>query len=283
KGRHRPLTSIAHARGRTAMRLLIVLALAVVTVLGGTPAGAQAPGSQLTVAQLYNPEDMSPWNYTAVATVDIWAHFMEPLTVFDGKGELVGIVAESWQMVSPTEWLVKIRHGMRFHDPKYGELTAEDVKFTLDRAVQPAGGIRRTLPQVIQDGSGGGGDKHPIRWKLGGTGTGSLPNYMSLVHVTSKAYVEGEGKETFKRRPMGTGPYRFVEWVTNQRVVGEAFPGYWGPKPGFGRVVWRILPDALTAKNALLAGEVDLYQFVPPEAIPEVPRNPKTRGVETLS
>ena len=106
---------------------------------------------------------------------------------------------------------------------------------------------------------------------------------MSLVHVTSKAYVEGEGKETFKRRPMGTGPYRFVEWQTNQRVVGEAFPGYWGAKPGFARVVWRILPDALTAKNALLAGEIDLYQFVPPEAIPEVQRNPKTRVVETLS
>jgi peptide/nickel transport system substrate-binding protein len=71
--------------------------------------------------------------------------------------------------------------------------------------------------------------------------------------------------------------------VTNQRVVGEAFPGYWGAKPGFARVVWRVLPDALTAKNALLAGEIDLFQFVPPEAIPEVQRNPKTRVTETLS
>ncbi|HEV8674280.1 MAG TPA: ABC transporter substrate-binding protein [Methylomirabilota bacterium] len=265
------------------MRLLVVLGLVVAVVLGGTPAGAQAPGPLLTAAQLYNPEDMSPWNYTAVATVDIWAHFMEPLTVFDRKGELHGVVAESWQVVSPTEWIVKIRQGMRFHDPKYGELTAEDVKFTLDRAVQPAEVIRRLLPKPVQDGSVEVVDKYTIRWKLGGTGTGSLPNYMSLVHITSKAYVEGEGKETFKRRPMGTGPYRFVEWLTNQRVVGEAFPGYWGPKPGFGRVVWRILPDALTAKNALLAGEIDLYQFVPPEAIPEVQRNPKTRVVETLS
>src|SRR5262249_57880578 len=121
-----------------------------------------------------------------------------------------GIVAESWQMVAPTEWLVKIRHGLRFHDPKYGELTAEDVKFTLDRAVQPAEVIRRTLPKVIQDGSVEVVDKYTIRWKLGGTGTGSLPNYMSLVHVTSKAYVEGEGKESFKRRPMGTELSRFV-------------------------------------------------------------------------
>ena len=106
---------------------------------------------------------------------------------------------------------------------------------------------------------------------------------MSLLHMTSKAYVEGEGKDTFKRRPMGTGPYRFAELVTNQRVVGELFLGYWGPKPGFQRIVWRVLPDALTAKNALLAGEVDVYQFVPPESIPEVQQNPRTRIVETIS
>jgi peptide/nickel transport system substrate-binding protein len=265
------------------MRFLVVLTLVVAVILGGAPAPAQGPGPQITVAQLYNPEDMSPWNFTALATVDIWAHFMEPLTVFDRQGHLEGVVAESWQMVTPTEWVVKIRKGMPFHDPKYGELTAEDVKYTLDRAVAQGEVLRRLLPKPVQEGAVEVVDRHTIRWKLGAPGTGSLPNYMSLVHVTSKAYVEGEGKDTFKRRPMGTGPYRFVEWVTNQRVVGEAFPGYWGAKPGFPRVVWRILPDALTAKNALLAGEVDLYQFVPPEAVPEVQRNPKTRIAETLS
>ena len=201
-------------------------------MLAGPPAGAQAPGPQITVAQLYNPEDMSPWNFTALATVDIWAHFMEPLTVFDRQGNLHGVVAESWQMVSPTEWVVKIRRGLRFHDPKYGELTADDVKFTLDRAVQPAEVIRRLLPKTVQEGSVKVVDKYTIRWKLGAPGTGSLPNYMSLLHMTSKAYVEGEGKETFKRRPMGTGPYRFVEWQTNQRVVGEVFPTTGAPSRG---------------------------------------------------
>ena len=119
------------------MPYLLAVVIAFAVVLAGPPAGAQAPGPQITVAQLYNPEDMSPWNFTALATVDIWAHFMEPLTVFDRQGNLHGVVAESWQMVSPTEWVVKIRRGLRFHDPKYGELTADDVKFTLDRAVQP--------------------------------------------------------------------------------------------------------------------------------------------------
>jgi ABC-type transport system substrate-binding protein len=95
------------------MPYLLAIVIAFTVVLAGTPAGAQAPGPQITVAQLYNPEDMSPWNFTALATVDIWAHFMEPLTVFDRQGTLHGVVAESWQMVSPTEWAVKVRRGLR--------------------------------------------------------------------------------------------------------------------------------------------------------------------------
>ena len=211
------------------MKLACAAVLAVLIAVAGGNAPVSAQSQTLTVAQLFNPEDMSPWNFTALATVDIWAHFMEPLTVFDRQGNLVGVVAESWQMVSPAEWVVKIRRGLRFHDPKYGELTADDVKFTLDRAVQQGEVLRRLLPKPVQEGSVEVVDKYTIRWKLGAPGTGSLPNYMSLLHMTSKAYVEGEGKETFKRRPMGTGPYRFVEFGDEPaRRRARLFPGYWG-------------------------------------------------------
>src|SRR5262249_19321508 len=143
-GRHPPLRVTANPR-ESAMKLTCAAILAVVLALAGFPAPAAAQGQTLTVAQLFNPEDMSPWNFTTLATVDLWDHFMEPLTACDRKGNLVGVVAESWQMVSPAEWTVKIRHGLKFHDPKYGEMTAEDVKFTLDRAVQPNEVIRRLL------------------------------------------------------------------------------------------------------------------------------------------
>ncbi|MBI4278410.1 MAG: ABC transporter substrate-binding protein [Armatimonadetes bacterium] len=270
-------------KGSRTKRLCGIVLVAAV-MLAGLAGGGQAQGQQvLTVAQLFNPEDMSPWNFTTLATVDIWEHFLEPLTAFDRKGNIYGVVAESWQMAKPTEWIVKIRRGMKFHDPKYGELTAEDVKFTIDEGVKQGTVIRRLLPKPLQEGSVEVVDRYTIRWKLGEPGTGGLPNVMSLIHITSKAYIEGEGKDTYKRQPMGTGPYKPVEFVTNQRIVGDLNPNYWGRKPGFQRIVWRIMGDALTAKNALLAGEVDVYQFVPPEAIPEVQRNPRTRIVETVS
>ncbi len=118
------------------LRFLAAFLMAAVA-FAGAAYGQTVPGQQLIVFQSYNPEDLSPWNYTTVATVDIWEHFLEPLTTIDRKGNIVGVVAESWQMVSPTEWIVKVRRGMRFHDPKYGEMTAEDVKVSIDGAVRP--------------------------------------------------------------------------------------------------------------------------------------------------
>jgi peptide/nickel transport system substrate-binding protein len=255
----------------------------VVLALAGNTTGGEAPVQTLNVAQPFNPTELSPWTITSLATFDIWEHFIEPLTFLDRDGKLHGIVAESWQMNSPTDWTVKIRQGLRFHDSKFGEMTAEDVKYSLERALRPDEHIRPLLPKVVQESTVEVVDRHTIRWRLAAPGTGSLPSVMSFLHPTSKAYVDGEGKDTYRRRPMGTGPYRFVEWVTNQRIVAEVNPTYSGQRPAYGRIVWRIIPDQLTARNALLAGEVDVFQFVPPDAIPEIQANPKTRIVETKS
>jgi len=266
------------------MRVATMCALVVIVSLTAVANGAPAPPSVLTVAQSFNPADLSPWNLGGgVATIDIWQHAMEPLTTFDRKGTLSGVVVESWQMVHPTEWTLKIRRGLRFHDPKYGELTADDVKYAIDRAMQPSETLRSAFPKVVQDGSVDVIDRYTIRWKLTSPGTGTLPSLMSLVHVPPRMYVEGEGKESFKRQPIGTGPYRIVEWTTNQRIVADVNTDYWGPRPAFNRIVWRILPDPLTARSALLAGEVDVFQFVPPDAIAEISQNPRTRTTETMS
>ena len=263
--------------------MVVVGATIVVLALAGLSNGGEAPGQTLTVAQPFNPTELSPWTITSSATFDIWQHFLEPLTALDRKGVLQGVVAESWQMSSPTDWTVKIRQGLRFHDTKYGDLTAEDVKYSIERALRPDEHIRPLLPKVVQESRIEVVDRHTIRWRLASPGTGSLPSVMSYLHPTSRAYVEGEGKDVYRRHPIGTGPYRFVEWVTNQRIVAEVNSNYWGPRPAFSRIVWRIIPDQLTALNALQAGEIDVFQYVPPDAVPDVQRNPHTRIAEVKS
>jgi peptide/nickel transport system substrate-binding protein len=98
-----------------------------------SPAGSQ----QLNVAQLTNPVDLDSWGSLIVNETDIMAHFVEPLTMLDRSGKVVPVVATGWKTESPTEWIIAIRRGMKFHDARYGELTAEDVKYTIDRVFLP--------------------------------------------------------------------------------------------------------------------------------------------------
>jgi peptide/nickel transport system substrate-binding protein len=82
--------------------------------------------------------------------------------------------------------------------------------------------------------------------------------------------MERVGLDAVAQRPMGTGPYKFVEWSPNQQIVMEAFKDYWRPAPAFDRLVWRIIPDAWTRKNEFLTGGIDLLPFVTPEIVPEI-------------
>lgn len=237
---------------------------------------------ELVVAQFGDPVDLSCWDWTAVDELDILQHFAEPIFRFDREGNIEGIVAESWEMVKPTEWILHIRKGMKFHDPEYGELTAEDVVASLDACFDPEARAIKKQAGVVAGRKVEILDNYTIRVTFPEPGTAALPNLWTYTAITSKKYLEQVGKD-FPRRPMGTGPYKFVEWVPNVRVVAERFTDYWGPDPGVNRLVWRIIPDAFTRKSEFLTGGVDILPFMNAEWVPEVEANPNVRVEPILS
>jgi peptide/nickel transport system substrate-binding protein len=81
-------------------------------------------------------------------------------------------------------------------------------------------------------------------------------------------YVKEKGDAYIAKNPVGTAPYRFVEWLRGQRLVVEAFPGYWGPEPAIKTLVFRPILDVGTAIAEMLAGTVDFIRLVPPDQIP---------------
>src|SRR5207247_8914661 len=70
------------------------------------------------------------------------------------------------------------------------------------------------------------------------------------------------------KNPVGTGPYKLVQWLKDDRSVFEANKEYWGGAPAIERVVWRIIPDDLARVSALMAGEVHVIVRVPPDQVP---------------
>lgn len=278
--------------GTTATLLLVVSALLAAFAGTPTPAAIQPPAASpkpqpqrmpvLSVAQLGNPVELNCWDWTSVDEVDILQHFAEPLFRFDRHGKITGAVAESWEIKSPKEWIIKIRKGMKFHDPKYGELKAADAVASLDWCFRTDGRLVKKQPGVIAGRKVEILDDYTIRVLLPDPGSAGLPNNWTYTAITSKKYLDEVGKD-FSRRPMGAGPYKFVEWVPNVRVVAERFAGYWGPDPGVERIIWKVIPDAFTRKSEFLTGGIDVLPFMDAAWVSEVKNNPNLRVEPALS
>jgi peptide/nickel transport system substrate-binding protein len=265
--------------GTTAV--VAVWCLLAVGVLNVEAAQAQKRAPQLVIAQLGNPAALSSWNWTAGSEQDILSHVQESLMQYDRQAKLHPLLAESLEMKSPTEWILKVRKGVKFHEPDLGELTADDVKASIEANVRQGTSHALRVPAVMRDGVMEVVDTHTLRWKLKEPGLVTLPQWLTDMYINSKKYLEREGFDAAARRPVGTGPYKFVEWSPNQQIVMEVFKDYWRPLPAFDRLVWRIIPDPSTRKNEFLTGGIDVLPFVTPEIVPEIQANPNLR-IETV-
>jgi len=199
-------------------RLHYAVLVGLLLLAGLTSSFAAERLKELRVAQIGSPSAMDCWNFTAVDEGDIIRHFLEPLFDFDRQGVVHGALVESWEMHSPTEWLLRLRKGVKFHDPEYGEVKAEDVVASLDTCARETARSATAFPKPILQHQAEMLDEYTIRLTLPEPGTGALPHNFAYAYVYPKKYL-ALGKEQVARRPIGAGPYRFVEWVPNQRIV----------------------------------------------------------------
>ena len=111
-----------------------------------------------------------------------------------------------------------------------------------------------------------------------------LPTYMSAVYIVSSKAADGASTDDFNtgKAAVGTGPFRFLSFKPGDRVTLARNDSYWGPRPPWQDVNWRMIPNDAARTAALLAGDVDFIDFVPTEALTELRRNPKVKLWERL-
>jgi peptide/nickel transport system substrate-binding protein len=90
-------------------------------------------------------------------------------------------------------------------------------------------------------------------------------------------YTREKGDAQLAVNPVGTGPYRFVEWKKGDRLTVEANEQYWGGAPAVKTVVFRVIPETATQIAEVLSGGVDIIRAVPPDQIPALTGNPNVR------
>jgi peptide/nickel transport system substrate-binding protein len=176
-------------------------------------------------------------------------------------------LATSLRSLNPTTWELKLRQGVKFHN---GEpFNAESVKFTIDRVLDPATkSVTRGNFTWIKEVKVV--DEFTVQI-LTAKPFPAAPEFLTLSYIVPPKYLKSVGDEEFSKKPVGTGPYKFVEWRKAEHLIVEANTDYWkdSPKgmPKIKTIVFRTIPETTTQIAELLSGGVDIIRNVPPDQI----------------
>jgi peptide/nickel transport system substrate-binding protein len=190
------------------------------------------------------------------------AHVFETLVKTDPALKTYPGLAESWKALSDTEWEFKLRKGVKWHN---GEpFTAEDVAATIKRIpnVPNSPASFAVFVRAITDVNIV--DSHTIRFKTKEPYP-LLPADMVSVAIVPKAIAETAKTEDFNsgKAMIGTGPFRFEQFVSGDRVILTRNKDYYGTQPDWDKVTFRMITSAPARVAALLSGDVHMIEGVP--------------------
>lgn len=214
---------------------------------------------------------LDPAGYRDRPTETVIRNMFDALVTRTWDGRVVPEIADAWRAVSDTEYLFRIRRGIRFHNGD--SLDADDVVYTFDRILKEGGMGGRTSPRQGLLGPVERVEKvdaYTVRFVLSAPFP-VLPQALVHFQIVPKTFLERVGDEAFAREPIGCGPFRYVEGRLDDKIVMERFDGYYGGSPALPpvgtaqvkRAIFRMMPDPTVRVAALKTGEVHIIQSVP--------------------
>src|SRR6266850_4894619 len=235
--------------------LVVVLAALLTLAVAPVPVGAQAPRALVVQVTTEPPGlDLTATPASATAGVVLY-NVQECLVKVDRHGKIVPWLADRWHTSDDRNYTFFLKRGVRFHNGR--ELRAADVKYVFDRAMNPDTkhpypGYYAAIGDIIVK------DDYTVTFALKSLNANFLLN---LARQGSVIYPR-EAIDTLKSAPVGTGPFRFGEWVRGDRILLVRNPEYHVKGlPRLERVTFRFITDPNAALAALKAGDVDASLF----------------------
>ena len=263
--------------------LIVTLVLTAALAVGwGVSAEEPERGGTLVIGRTSDSEILDMQRTTAGSSLEVCALIQDYLWFLDENMEFIPGLAESWEWSEDGLVLtIHLRRGVRFHCGH--PFNAEVVKFTIERWRDPAIASPTATDiefidyvEVI--------DEYTVRivhW--------AENRYVMDVFATAygapmcPCCIEKWGEDYGIKHVCGTGPFKFYEWIADDRIVLVRNEEYtWGPAltdnrgPAYlEKIVWRVIPEALTRVMELEVGGIDLLQAIPPDEVPVLEADPE--------
>lgn len=171
------------------------------------------------------------------------------------------LLATKWEYKGNNTWRFTLRDGVTFWDGS--KMTADDVKWSLDRTVKGAIGYSSMGENSIK-----------VIDALTVEVTPTQPNLRLIEQILHPTYAVIKNGSELATQPMCTGPFKYVEYVKGERFVVERNATYWGDKAKLQKVTYRFFPDVNTRRLALESGQIDLMMDLPPEQVASTKARP---------
>jgi len=226
----------------------------------------------LTIGLASEPTSMDPHFHNLTPNNAMATHIFSRLIEQDDKQRLIPGVATEWKAVDDLTWEFKLRKDVKFHDGT--PLTADDVVFSWERAPDVEGSPSsfatytkgKTVTRV---------DDYTVRIVTPRPHP-LMPQDASNVHLISRKHGEGAKTADYNsgKAAIGTGPFKFKEYVPGDRIVLVRNEDYYGDKPMWTTVTFKPIKSSPSRVAALLAGDVDMIEQVPTVDIERLKKEP---------
>lgn len=249
-------------------------------------AGGEAEANTLRYAFQSSVNSFDPHSLNETFTLSFHGNIYEGLTRRTPDLEIEPALAESWEMVEPTRWRVKLREGVTFHSGH--PFTADDVVFSLERARSPGSDMGGKVASIVEAVKV---DEHTVDF-ITDEPNPILHAEWDTWYIMSKAWAEevgavevenvaaGDREYYTTRNANGTGPFRLVSYDPDSRTELEPYEDWWDePEHNLTRVVFQPIAQASTRVAALLSGEVDVAEPIPLQDIERIDSNPDSEAL----
>ncbi|MDF2676080.1 MAG: glutathione transporter substrate-binding protein [Bacillota bacterium] len=245
------------------LSMLLVTAMLTVGCSGGSSESSNTPAkvtgstakTDLIIANTAGePGNLHPFNTVSIGRVICTDGIYESLLTLNDKSEIVGKLAESYEQ-SNTEITFHLRKGVKFHNGV--EMKAKDVVFSLQEVMLHSTGGLATFFDSVDASNIKAVDDYTVKVPLKQVDTTILSNIVNNFFVLPSDAYHQMGDD-FQYKPIGTGPFKFKEWVVGDHITLEKFNDYWGGTAKLNTVTIRTIPEVAQAMVEVETGGADI-------------------------